>query len=236
MIKVSFSYYEIYINALRAFSGMGFPYGADEDAAFIIAWLELNKLNGIKLLANSINNIDQKYDGKINLNKSDFKIDLKYSSVLMKGPGLIDYLVSKLNKKKGIKIIVNNCSEEKFFFPLLYKNSDILPYASLNYINCNNENIICIFKKGTMQIFLDSKKNKIKNNQIIIQISHKSKNLSLYKKLKEISFSSIQKNLSKSINPNPKYWKTIEQVAFRTFVPESDESRNKGAGGGDAND
>ena len=56
---------------------MGFPYGADEDAAFIIAWLELNKLNGIKLLANSINIIDQKYDGKINLSKSDFKIDLE---------------------------------------------------------------------------------------------------------------------------------------------------------------
>ena len=29
---VSFSYYEIYITCLRAFSAMGFPYGADEDA------------------------------------------------------------------------------------------------------------------------------------------------------------------------------------------------------------
>ena len=44
---------------------MGFPYGADEDAAYIIAWLELNKLNGIKLLANSINQIDNKYNGGI---------------------------------------------------------------------------------------------------------------------------------------------------------------------------
>ena len=66
---MNFSYYEVYINVLRAFTGMGFPYGADEDAAFIIAWLELNKLNGIKLLANSIDNIDQKYDGKINMYK-----------------------------------------------------------------------------------------------------------------------------------------------------------------------
>ena len=60
------SYYEVYITALRAFNGMGFPYGADEDAAFIIAWLELNNFNGIKLLVNSIEllrhdvNLDQR--------------------------------------------------------------------------------------------------------------------------------------------------------------------------------
>ena len=53
---MNFSFYEVYTNALRAFNGMGFPYGADEDAAFIIAWLELNKLNGIKLLDKGVEN------------------------------------------------------------------------------------------------------------------------------------------------------------------------------------
>mgnify|MGYP001316593828 CR=1 FL=1 len=233
---MNFSYYEVYINVLRAFTGMGFPYGADEDAAFIIAWLELNKLNGIKLLANSIDNIDQKYDGKINLEKNDFKIDLKKSSILMKGPTIIDYFISKLESKKNIKIILNNCSEVKFFFPLLYKNSDIVPYSSLNYIDQNNKKIICIFKKNTMKIWLDSKDSKIKKNQIIILLSLKSKNLFLKKKIKEVSFDSIQKKLSKSISPKINHWKIIEKIAFRTFVPESKESRIKGAGGGDAND
>ena len=45
---MNYSYYEVYTNTLRAFSGMGFPYGADEDAAYIIAWLELINLNGVK--------------------------------------------------------------------------------------------------------------------------------------------------------------------------------------------
>ena len=56
---------------------MGFPYGADEDAAFIIAWLELNNLYGVKLLINTINKIDKKYDGKIKLSKKKLVIDLK---------------------------------------------------------------------------------------------------------------------------------------------------------------
>ena len=48
---MSFSYYEVYTTSLRAFSSMGFPYGADEDAAYIIAWLELNKIQWTKFLA-----------------------------------------------------------------------------------------------------------------------------------------------------------------------------------------
>ena len=51
---MSFSYYEVYTTSLRAFSSMGFPYGADEDAAYIIAWLELNKFNGLNSLVDSI--------------------------------------------------------------------------------------------------------------------------------------------------------------------------------------
>ena len=34
---------------------MGFPYGADEDAAFMITWMELNKLKGIENFAKILN-------------------------------------------------------------------------------------------------------------------------------------------------------------------------------------
>ena len=54
---MGYSFYEIYITAQRAFRAMGFPFGADEDAGFIIAWLELNHFNGIKILHNLINSI-----------------------------------------------------------------------------------------------------------------------------------------------------------------------------------
>ena len=48
---MSYSYYEVYTNAQRAFSGLGFPYGADEDAAYIISWLEAFNLEGIQLFS-----------------------------------------------------------------------------------------------------------------------------------------------------------------------------------------
>ena len=48
LISVSYSYYEVYTNTQRAFSGLGFTYGSDEDAAFITTWLEIFGLDGIK--------------------------------------------------------------------------------------------------------------------------------------------------------------------------------------------
>ena len=48
---MSYSYYEVYTNAQRAFSGLGFPYGADEDAAYIISWLEAFELEGFNLFS-----------------------------------------------------------------------------------------------------------------------------------------------------------------------------------------
>ena len=51
-----------------------------------------------------------------------------------------------------------------------------------------------------------------------------------------IQTSKINEILSNGINPDKKSWDQISKIAFRTFVPESEESRAKGAGGGDAND
>ena len=62
---MSFSYYEVYITSLRALTGMGFPYGVDEDAAFMTTWLELHKLGGIQKLAELSNQLDQQFDGKL---------------------------------------------------------------------------------------------------------------------------------------------------------------------------
>ena len=44
---------------------MGFPYGVDEDAAFMTTWLELHKLGGIQKLAELSNQLDQQFRGKI---------------------------------------------------------------------------------------------------------------------------------------------------------------------------
>ena len=51
-----------------------------------------------------------------------------------------------------------------------------------------------------------------------------------------IDLTNKKESLSLGLDPKKQDWGKILQIASRIYVPESDESREKGAGGGDAND
>jgi hypothetical protein len=226
---VSYSYYEVYTNTQRAFSGLGFSYGSDEDAAFITTWLELCGLNGIKLLNLKIKDLDNSFNANIDPSKINSDFDCNNKSTLMIGPGLIDFLISKVNNNINFKITIKNCDDPIFLIPLLYK------YAKKNI----NSQIISSHK-----ILAQITNKNITVNKEIISTTYQedldlylTKNIISEQKLDiRIQSSKINEMLSKGINPDKKSWDHISDIAFRTFVPESEESRSKGAGGGDAND
>ena len=232
---MSFSYYEVYTTSLRAFSSMGFPYGADEDAAYIIAWLELNKFNGLNSLVHSIEVVDNKYDGKINPNAlNNSSLDLNYSSLLMKGPGLIDFYQSELDDKKDLHLTLNNCSNPEYLLPLLYRSSKKIHYSNAIWLDTNNQIQCCEVNKNIMKIAKVSNQELVDNKQVRVFFSQKHK---IRKKFDSvtcmITSKTIQDNLANGISPNENNWKIISKLAARTFVPESEESRIKGAGGSD---
>ena len=226
---VSYSYYEVYTNTQRAFSGLGFSYGSDEDAAFITTWLELCGLNGIKLLNLKIENLDNNFNANIDPSKISSEFDCNNISTLMMGPGLIDFLISKVNNNINFKITMKNCDDPIFLIPLLYK--------------CAKKNINSqIISSHKIQAQITNKN--IAVNKEIISTTYQedfdlllTKNIISEQKLDiHIQSSKINEMLSNGINPDKKSWDQISDIAFRTFVPESEESRSKGAGGGDAND
>ena len=233
---MGYSFYEIYITAQRAFRAMGFPFGADEDAGFIIAWLELNHFNGIKILHNLINSIDHQYDGVIKFENLNTTIDFNNSSILMKGSGLVDYLLSISNTKGKVLVNIKNCQDGILFLPLLYKISKKNNYLILNFKNSKNEIKEYIIKDKEIFVESISNKNLLIENDVKIIINHNKKNLENFSQKKIITQKIIQDNLSQSINANENLWNDISQIANKTFVPESELSRDKGAGGGDAND
>ena len=229
LISVSYSYYEVYTNTQRAFSGLGFTYGSDEDAAFITTWLEIFGLDGIKLLKLKIEELDNAFNASIDPSKINDEFDCENKSLLVIGPGLIDYLVSKIDKRDDFKLTFKNCSDPIFLIPLLYK------YAKKNIYSQ-----FLLDQKIDVQI---TNENIRVNREIISTNYQRNFDLLLTKKIFNeqkldinISSSNINNMLSRGINPDKKSWDQISKIAFRTFVPESEESRAKGAGGGDAND
>ena len=233
---MGYSFYEVYITALRAFSGMGFPHGADEDAAFIIAWLELNNLQGIKRLSDSISILDNQFEGILNIKDNDQEIDLNHQSILMKGPGIIDYFCSLLESREKIILTLVNCSDPFLFLPLLYKSSSQILFSQLIFYHSENEINIHHVSKKKILIGKLNKKLSCAKNQVKIILSNKNNTSMIDSIENKITDESIQKNLALSLKPDMSAWDKILKIANRIFVPESEESRNLGAGGGDDND
>ena len=225
---MSYSYYEVYTNAQRAFSGLGFPYGADEDAAYIISWLEAFELDGVHLFSSIQKKIDSNFNGALENNKLTTKINLEKRSCLMMGPGLIDFLNFHTLKNNQIDIEFQNCSDPLFLIPLLYRAVKKNIFSKI----INQNKIYTVLGKNEIFIHDD-----IKNNECENFILNLSKNeYQMPNKEKSVEYNLLNTNISNGLNPNQSSWNEISDLAFRTYVPESEESRAKGAGGGDAND
>ena len=227
---MSYSYYEVYNNTLRAFRGMNFPYGSDEDAAYIITYLELYKLDGLKLLANNLDKYDQNFNGTIDYIDSKNSFNLKNKSSLMIAPSLIDYTASKMEKANQITFELKNCSDFIFFIPLLIGLTKKNIYSSVK----NKNYIICNINKEKISINNLLKKNI--NSEENFQIKLHRKNSKFDNLDINFQLNILYDRLSRGLTPKINDWKKISKIAFRTYVPESNESRNKGAGGGDDND
>ena len=226
---MSYSYYEVYTNAQRAFSSLGFPYGADEDAAYIITWFELYNLKGIDLFCSFIEKNDEQYNYKIDLFKNERVIDLNNKSNLITGPGVIDYIVSKFNTSNVNEFNLINCYDPIFLIPLLsrYIKKDI--YGKI----LNDNEILCLINKEKISINKILFEKKINNSIKIILSNMPNRNQTLDI---EINLIDSKKYLSLGLSPNQNNWDKIAALAFQSYVPESEESRSKGAGGGDDND
>ena len=224
---MSYSYYEVYTNAQRAFSGLGFPYGADEDAAYIISWLEAFELDGIHLLSIIKKKIDSNFNGVLGNNKLTNQINLENRSCLMIGPGLIDFLNFHTLKNNDINIEFQNCSDPLFLIPLLYRAVKKNIFSKI----INKNKIYAVLGKNEIFIHDDIKNNKCEN--FILNLSTNEYQIDNEEAL---DYNLLNTNISNGLNPNQSSWDEISDLAFRTYVPESEESREKGAGGGDAND
>ncbi len=219
----------MYTNAQRAFSSLGFPYGADEDAAYIITWFELYNLKGIDLFCSFIATNNKKYNYKIDLFKDDRIIDLNNKSNLITGPGVIDYIVSKFNTNNLDEFSLINCYDPIFLIPLLCRYIKKNIYGKI----INDNDILCLVNKENISINKILFEKKI-NNSIKIILSNtpnKDKKLDI-----DINLIDSKKYLSLGFSPNQNNWDKMSELAFKSYVPESEESRSKGAGGGDAND
>ena len=126
--------------------------------------------------------------------------------------------------------------------PLSKKLSNKLESISAYWIE-NNKKIGIDISKNKMLIGESKNNTEILDGQVYLQFSINDTNKSSLKtnldinNIKyEINDTIEQRQLKESLKPDPVHWNIISKFAHKTFVPATDVSRNRGAGGGDDND
>ena len=155
----------------------------------------------------------------------------------MKGPGLFDYCEAQLQKSNDISVSLINCIDPYYLLPLMFKSSKKINYCRALWSDKGKNNVICEAKKNLIQYGTDSNLNIKNKDQVELFFSKENKKMNNFKDMtKKITAETMQDNLKSALSPKSKDWQIISKIAHRIFVPESEESRIKGAGGGDAND
>ena len=228
---------------------MGFPFGADQEAAHMVTWLEFNSMNGIKRLQNILGKIDKKYPvsfPKPKHRQSLVEFNFGGISTLVAGPTVIDFTILNLVNKKNKFIHVKNCSDQIYILGLasnaVRQGCDILiswPDDKGNFLsarfNSHNKYLSLIktlpFKISSKDLLIQCYYSEESQRKI-----EKSDNKTLGKKIK--MFEQENKYLKKGIDldPTDKVWKKLVKLGKRTFVPASEISRRLGAGAVDEKD
>jgi len=231
------SFYEVYINCLRACRSIGFPYGVNEDAAYMTSWLELHKLEGLKKLSELIKQHKKNLKKKIIYNKIKDKkiINMNKAALIYNGPSLFDYFYCKSKNSKTLKFKLENCIDPLFIIPLIKIYSKKFNYIKVFYLTQNKNLNYITARKNKILISESNNFLKLKKTDIIIEFMFKEKknktNLDFFKFKQKIDFEDEQKKLYESLEPKKIHWNYITKLAKKTFVPSSTISREKGAGG-----
>ena len=115
-----------------------------------------------------------------------------------------------------------------FLIPLLYRSIQKNIYSKIN----NQNKTLAILGKNKIFIHDDIKNNNCPNFSLYLCKSE----IQITDQQDFLTYDILNQNLSYGLNPHQSSWNKISALAFRTYVPESETSREKGAGGGDAND
>ena len=155
----------------------------------------------------------------------------------MKGPGLFDYCEVQLQKSNNISVSLINCIDPYYLLPLMFKLSKKINFCRAFWNDKEKKNVICETQKNLIQFGTALNLKIKKKGQVELFFSNENKKINNFKDITNIiTLESMQNNLESALSPENNDWQIISKIAGRTFVPESEESRIKGAGGGDAND
>ncbi|MGI9302174.1 MAG: DUF3726 domain-containing protein, partial [Gammaproteobacteria bacterium] len=112
------SHSELYAVCKKVFEGLGFPHGVDEDAAFMVSWVELHGLEGLDRLRIALPALlADRSPARLELLSEDSHsavIDARGASALAVSPAAIDMASALAAEDRPAHVELRNCGDEIF--------------------------------------------------------------------------------------------------------------------------
>lgn len=238
------SYNEVYNLSKKLFEGLGFPYGADEDAAFMVAWLEHHGLDGLAQLQTALPGLS--FAGgvtQVSQGPGSAVLDAGGASTLSAAPAAID-LATVLAQESGHgQVDLNHCRHPLFALPLAVKA--IVRGLPLHLFWRESDKLYGFEANETAETL------RVLTDDVFEDLEVETLRILCGEDIPSrygLEGSSVQSLwtrqdllkreincLDQGISVDPEFWSCVVQLAGRVLVPATAESR-RGAGGGDAND
>jgi hypothetical protein len=232
------SQFEIYRLCQRALEGLGAPYGVDQDGARAVAWLEARGLPGLAPLGADLARLDGSFAG-LRLPAGE-AIDAAGRSAIGFCGAVVDLLVALAAKDAVLHL--RRCRSPLFLLPPAVAAAsrgvafDLAWQAGEGTVACRivppGRVALAPAPGPALEAMLLGG-----DGTDVAAASRRAEPGSAVAEPTEAYFAErLRQSLDLGIAVEPATWSAIGQIATRVQVPASEESRLKGAGGGDANE
>lgn len=238
------SQFEIHRLVQRALEGLGAGYGADRDGGRAVAWLEAHGLPGLAALGADLPDLERgirpprlEYDGA-----GDPALEAGGASAITFASAAIDLALARAAASGRSRLRLRRCRSPLYLIPAALEGASGAAIA-LDWPAV----IVRIEGEGALTLMsapgLDLPAGLLDRAPCDIEIHVAPKGPDLPKTRGDLSeilgqdelARRLAQSLDHGITVDPALWRRIDAVAARVQVPASEESRRKGAGGGDAN-
>lgn len=242
---------EIYRLCQRALEGLGAPMGVDRDGALAVAWLEARGLRGLDLLARDMARLDGDFGppGAMTLDGPQTQIDAAGQSAIAMCGAVVDVAAAAAEAAAEGRATVRllRCRSPLFLLPLAARHSERGTRFRLAW-HADDRDVACLVAAPVLVsihaapgIRLEGLLADNKPVEVEILCTHRVPLPPAEPRLPppaldiEALARRLARALTHSVEVTPETWERIAEVAARVQVPASEESRARGAGGGDAN-
>jgi hypothetical protein len=241
---------EVYRLTQRALEGSGAPHGTDRDGAFAVAWLEARGLPGLVLLAAALDRMEGAFAPLAPPRREEETaiLDLQGRPAVAWGGAALDCFELLTAGPAGASLLrVQSCRWPLFLLPFAARRAESGRGTRLHWGEGESAvflsadpaagcRIVCAGEDRDFASVMaaDPPKDVVLSGMMTaVRAPARPRSVQVVDAARLDA--ALNRSLAEGIAVDDAVWARVGAVASRVLVPASEESRTRGAGGGDAN-